>query len=329
MKDFAYAAPRSEEEVLDLLSSRWGQSELLAGGTDLLPLMKKFVVSPERVVNLKNVPSLRGIERDSQFVTLGATTTLEEILDSSDLPEFPSLNMVIRHLSMQLQSVGTLGGELCQRPSCWYFRNGQGLLANAGRLVEQGANERHAILGNTGPAKFVSASRLAPALIVLAAEVRVLGPSAREEQWLPLERLYRIPRAEGQREHVLQPNQFVTHVRIPLAGRVNGAYEVRHGEGPAYPLAAAAAALRIEDGLVREARICLGHVAPMPWFVPDAGRVLLGSPVTPELAAAAGEAAVAGAQPLSENEYKVQLARVSVKRAVLAAAGLETGGWSS
>jgi xanthine dehydrogenase YagS FAD-binding subunit len=227
-----------------------------------------------------------------------------------------------------LQCQGTIGGELCRRPDCWYYRNGYGLLAKNGRMVSEGRNRYHAILGNNGPARFVHPSRIAPALVALGARVRVIGPGAQDESFLPLEFFYRTPKDDQQRETVLEPNQLLTHILLsPADGRASATYEVRHGEGPDAPLAAAAAALRLSGGIVQEANIVLGHVAPTPWVSPEAARAILGHPVTPETAERAGDAAVARATPLSENGYKVQLARVAVKRAILLAAGLETGGF--
>lgn len=329
MKAFEYAAPRYEHQVFDLLSSEWGSTEILAGGTDLVGLMKKMIVTPRRVVNIKEIDSMRGVQADSLGVTIGALTNLDDLLESPDLDAYPAIKQAIRGInSMQLQAQGTLGGELCQRPRCWYFRNGYGLLADGGRLVAQGENRYHAILGNTGPAKFVSPSRIAPALIACDARVRVVGPRPDNETLLPVEYFFRTPRDEHQRENVLEPNQLLTHILLPPADDLASAtYEVRQGAGPDYPLTAAAAALRIEGGTVRDAKIVLGHVAPIPWVSPEAARAILGKPVNAETALAAGDAAVAKATPLSGNRYKVQLARVSVQRAILLAAGLEPGGF--
>jgi xanthine dehydrogenase YagS FAD-binding subunit len=201
-------------------------------------------------------------------------------------------------------------------------------LAQGGRLVAEGDNRYHAIFGNAGPAKFVHPSRLAPALVALGAQVRIAGPGEADETLLPLETFFRTPRHEGQREHVLAPNQLVTHIHLPAAeGKGNATYEVRHGEGPDYPLASAAAALRFNGSRVSEAQIVLGHVAPTPWYSLDAVNAIVGQEVNYDTARAAGEAAVAAATPLSGNEYKVQLARTAVQRAILLAAGLETGGF--
>src|SRR6185312_11020236 len=131
MKAFDFAAPEQEHEVLELLSAVPGETEILAGGTDLVPLMKQMIVNPDRVVNIMDVPSLRGISADSIGVTIGATTTLAEMLESPELDPYPAIKQAIAGINaVQLQSQGTLGGELCQRPRCWYFRSGQGLLAN-------------------------------------------------------------------------------------------------------------------------------------------------------------------------------------------------------
>jgi xanthine dehydrogenase YagS FAD-binding subunit len=329
MKAFDYAAPEHEAGILELLSATPGETELLAGGTDLVGLMKKLIVNPDRVVNIMEVPTLRGISADSTGVTIGATTRLDEILDAPELDDYPSIKQAIGGIaSPQLQQQGTLGGELCQRPRCWYFRSGHGLLANAGRMVAQGENRFHAIFGNSGPAKFVHASRLSPALIALGARVRIAGPGPHEEAILPLEEFFRTPRHEGQREHVLAPDQLLTHVYLPPADAIaNAAYEVRHGSGPDYPLTAAAAALSFNGPVVAAARIVLGHVAPTPWVSRPAVKVLVGRIVNRDTARAAGEAAVSEATPLSDNGYKVRLAQVAVARAILLAAGLDTGGF--
>ncbi|MGD9646941.1 MAG: xanthine dehydrogenase family protein subunit M [Pirellulales bacterium] len=329
MKAFSFAAPRSESEVLDMLVDRWGQAEILAGGTDLVGLMRQTVVNPERVVYIGNVDEFRGVVADSFGVRIGAITTLDDLADDAALSPYSAIGQAIRGISsMQLQAQGTLGGELCQRPRCWFFRNGQGLLAQRGRLVTDGDNRYHAILGNDGPAKFVHPSRLAPALVALGAQVRLAGPTADDEMSLPLEYFFRIPRDESERETLLLPNQVLTHVMLPPAdGVASATYEVRHGAGPDYPLAAAAAALKFDGPFVSEARIVLGHAAPIPWRATTAERAIVGQAITPATVKAAGEAAVAAATPLSANRYKVQLARVSVERALLMAAGQETGGF--
>src|SRR5262245_25211945 len=182
MKNFEYAAPRTEAEALELLAADPGKVEILAGGTDVIGLMKKMIVTPDRVVNIMEVPTLKTIdELPDGGIAIGAAVTLNALLDHPYLDLYPSVKQAIRGInSMQLQCQGTLGGEVCQRPQCWFYRNGMGLLrAN----VVQGANHYHAILSNSGPAKFVNNSRIAPALIALDAQLRVLGPKDEDEQF--------------------------------------------------------------------------------------------------------------------------------------------------
>jgi xanthine dehydrogenase YagS FAD-binding subunit len=329
MKNFTYAAPRTEAEVLSVLSRAPGETEIIAGGTDLVGLLSKMVLTPDRVVNILEVPSLKDVELlDGGVVSIGATVTLDVLLAHPYLRPYPAIAHAIEGIaSLQIQCQGTLGGEVLQRPQCWFFRDGRGLLAGGGKLPAEGDNRYHAILGNQGAAKFVSASRIAPALIALGATVRVIGPEDEDEKFIPVADLFRTPRHEGERENTLLPGQLLTHILLPAAeGVASATYEVRHGAGPDYPLAAAAAALRIEGGVVREANIVMGHVAPQPWQSPAAAETLVGWTVNEALAEAAGAAAVREATPLSNNEYKVQLAKVAVKRAILRAAGLETGG---
>jgi xanthine dehydrogenase YagS FAD-binding subunit len=328
MKAFEYAAPTHAGGVLELLSDDAESTALLAGGTDLVPLMAKMIVTPRRVVNITQVAELHGLSADSFGVSIGTVTTLDDLLEAPELAEFPAIHQAIDGINSDtLRAQGTIGGELLQRPQCWYFRGGHGLLAEGGRRVVEGDNRYHAIFANAGPAKFVSPSRLAPALIALGAQVRIIGPSDQEETVIPVEALFRTPRDARQREHVLEPNQLLTHILLPRAANLaNATYEIRSTAGPDFPLASAAAALQLDGDIVREATIVLGQVAPTPWVAYAAAQAMVGQPVNLETATAAGEAAVQAATPLSENAYKVRLASVAVRRAILRAAGQDTGG---
>ncbi len=327
MRPFEYARPTTEAEAVELLRCSDGEAVVLAGGTDLISLLQRDVLRPKRVVDIKGVDSLRGIQPTADGVVVGVLTTLEELADSPLLKSYRSLHHVNDGIrAIQVQQNGTVGGDLCHLPNCWYFRNGYGLLAlqDGASLVEEGDNRYHAILGNRGPAKFVSASRFAPPLIAWQARVRVVGPEPGQEEWLPLEYFYQTPKSERQGVTVLKPGQLLTHIWLPARPAVrSAAYEVLETQGLDWPLAAAAACLELdESGLVRTARVVLGHVAPVPWVAREAAEVLRGRPVTFETAQAAADRAVAGATPLSQNEYKVQLARAAVKRALLRAVDL-------
>ena len=216
---------------------------------------------------------------------------------------------------------GTVGGALCQRPRCWYYRAGYGLLAkdkDGKPLVPAGENRYHAILGNAGPAYFVNPSSLAPILIALGAKVRLYSPAGSRE--IPLEKFFMIPKNDAERENVLKPAEVLTEIVVPSGAWRSATYEVRQKEALDWPLAAAAVAVQMKGNRVENARIVLGHVAPIPWRSSDAEMALEGKAVTGETALEAGKAAVSRAVALSQNGYKIQLARVAVKRALLLAA---------
>lgn len=325
MNAFEYAAPTTKEQAVSLLGSQWGETEVLAGGTDLLSLMKDHLTTPKRIVNIKEIKEFQGIRYGaSTGLRIGALVTLDELMENATVKkEYPSLAQAADGVrSPQIRNAGTVGGDLCQRPRCWYFRSGLGYFPKdeSGKdLVSNGQNEFHAILGNSGPAYFVNPSSLAPALIALDAKVRIFGSSGWRE--VPAEQFFVTPKSESERETVLKPNELVGEIIVPPAkGIKNATYEVRQKEALDWPLAAAAVALKMSGKTVQSARIVLGHVAPVPWRSSDAEKVLTGKTVSENIAAEAGNSAVTGAKPLSQNAYKVQLARVATKRAILQAA---------
>jgi xanthine dehydrogenase YagS FAD-binding subunit len=318
MQAFAYANPTTVQEALGLLGSQWGEADVLAGGTDLLSLLKDFVHTPKRVVNIKNIKELGGIGKADGGLRIGATVTLDELLANAAVrAEYPSLIQAAQGVSSpQIRNMGTVGGDLCQRPRCWYFRLGQGLLAKG--MVPKGENKYHAIFGG-GPAYFVSASSLGPALIALGARVKLVSASGNRE--LSVEEFFVVPKSDSEREIALRPDEILTEITIPSARGVrNATYEVRQKEALDWPLAAASVALRMKGNTVAKARVVMGHVAPKPWPSSGAEEALVGKAVSEQVAEEAAEAAVSDAKPLSQNGYKVQLAKVAVKRALLAAA---------
>jgi xanthine dehydrogenase YagS FAD-binding subunit len=338
MRPFEYARPQTETEAVEMLQAHDGQTAVLAGGTDLMTLLKRDVVQPKRLVDIKRIDSLKGITPDveSDGVLVGALVTLEEALESATLAEHHSVMQVIHgHKAIQVQQNGTLIGDLTQLPHCWYYRNGYGLLAyqDGASLVEKGDNRYHAIFGNSGPAKFVSSSRFAPSMIAFGAKVRVVGPESQSnggtevgnglvEEFIPLEYFYQTPKTDAQGVHALKPGQLITHLWLPKADEIeSGAYEVLELNGLDQPQASAAVALKQQSGIVQEARIVLGHVAPTPWIAQEASRLLIGQRLTESVAAQVADVAVSRATPLSMNDFKVQMARASVKRALLRAIG--------
>ena len=324
MRSFEYVSPTTKAQAVSLLAGNWGQTEVFGGGTDLLALMKDDVLAPKRLVNIKQIKDLQGVTYNAQGLRVGALTNLGELADDANVKKnYPALaEALIEAASPQIRNMATLGGNLCQRPRCWYFRNGFGLLPKdetGKELIIEGDNRYHAILANDGPAKFVSPSTIAPVLIAYAAKIRLEGPKGKRE--LPLEKFYVVPKTETEREHDLQPNEIVTEVVVPPATDAKAAhYEIRQKEAFDWPLAVAAVALRMNGSNVQSARVVMGYVAPVPWISMEAEQALSSQNISEDTAQRAAEAALRNAKALSHNSYKVQLARVAVKRALLKAA---------
>ena len=324
MRSFEYVSPTTKAQAVSLLAGNWGQTEVFAGGTDLLALMKDDVLAPKRLVNIKQIKDLQGVSYNAQGLRVGALTNLGELADDANVKKnYPALaEALIEAASPQIRNMATLGGNLCQRPRCWYFRNGFGLLPKdetGKELIIEGDNRYHAILANDGPAKFVSPSTIAPVLIAYAAKIRLEGPKGKRE--LPLEKFYVVPKTETEREHDLQPNEIVTEVVVPPATDAKAAhYEIRQKEAFDWPLAVAAVALRMNGSNVQSARVVMGYVAPVPWISMEAEQALSSQNISEDTAQRVAAAALRNAKALSHNSYKVQLARVAVKRALLKAA---------
>lgn len=324
MRAFSYTSPTKKEDVAGLLGKDWGEVEILAGGTDLLGLMKDDITTPHRLVNIKTIQDFHGVTPGKDVVRIGALTTLAEIgADSGIRHSHPVLAMAAGEAaSPQIRNMATIGGNLCQRPRCWYFRNGYGLLGqkDGKSMVTVGDNRYHAILGNDGPAYFVSPSTIAPVLIAYNAQVQIFDGRGFHE--VPAEKFFVTPKSEQEREHALRPNEMVSAVMVPAANGVRaGHYEVRQKEAFDWPYATAAVALKMNGSTVQSARVVMGHVAPTPWLSNEAAQALVGKAVTPATAEAAAQAAVSKAKRLGGNQQKIHLARVAVKRAILIAAG--------
>ncbi|HEV8046338.1 MAG TPA: FAD binding domain-containing protein [Terriglobales bacterium] len=329
MRAFEYASPTTKEQAVGLLGATWGQTEVLAGGTDLLSLMKDDVVHPKRLVNIKQIKEMNGVTPGPKGLRIGALTTLGELADNVNvIKDYPALAEAINDAaSPQIRNMATLGGNLCQRPRCWYFRGGFGLLpkSESGKdLVANGENRYHAILGNDGPAKFVSPSSIVPVLIAYGAFLRLIGPQGMREQ--SVEHFYVTPKSENQREHDLKPSEILAEVILPPTRNLRVAhYEIRQKEAFDWPLAVAAVALNMNGANLFGSRLVLGYVAPIPWRAGDGEQALNKAvrdhgTITEEAANAAAEGALQAATPLNHNAYKVQLAKVAVKRVIMKAA---------
>ncbi len=249
---------------------------------------------------------------------------MAEIADHATFrKEFPALAEAAGDIGgPQIRNMGTLGGNLCQRNRCWYFRDEHVncLLKGGDKCYAlDGENRYHAVFTRGHPCVIVNPSTLAPGLIALDATAEVLGPKGKRT--VSLAKFFKAPASVADREHVLSSDEVVLSVSIPRGGRKNASYEVRHKQSYDWPLVQAAVAFKLDAGRASDVRVVLGHVAPTPHVAEAAAKSLEGKEVTEETAAAAGEAAAQGAKPLSQTGYKVKLIAVAVKRAALLAAG--------
>jgi xanthine dehydrogenase YagS FAD-binding subunit len=324
MKNFVYYRPATAEAAVGLLDTRWGTSELLAGGTDLLDLQKEYVAKPDKVVSLAAVKGLSAISEAAAGVSVGASAKLAEIAAHATLKkDFPSLTTAAGDIGgPQIRNMGTLGGNLCQRNRCWYFRDEHvNCLLKGGDkcFALDGENRYHAVFTRGHQCVIVHPSTLAPALIALGATAEALGPKGKRT--LPLAQFFNAPKSAEDREHVLAPNEMLLSVTVPREGKKNASYEVRHKQSYDWPLVQAAVAFKLDGGKASDVRVVLGHVAPTPVVAEAAAKAVEGKELTEATASAAGEAAAEGAKPLSQNAYKLKLIAVAVKRALLTAAG--------
>ncbi len=328
MKAFEYAAPATVADAAKLLAGP--NAVALAGGTDLLGRMKDYVTSPDRVVYLKDIKEIAAISGDPTAggLTLGAGTRLSDIVAHKAIREsYPALwQATVEIGSPQIRNMSTVGGNLLQKPRCWYYRAGFGLLAmkDGKSLVRAGDNRYHAIFMTDGDALYVNPSSIAVALIALEGQATLTGPKG--ERTVKLEELYQVPKRESDSELTIRPDEVLTRVTIPAVKGKSASYEAREKQAQDWPLVLASVNLSMDGETVSAAKVVVYGVAPIPWRSEAAERAIVGKRVTRETAAAAGEAAILGAAPLSMNAYKVPLTRTVVQRALLRTTG-KKGYW--
>ena len=316
MKPFAYARPRALADALRLVGAG---ATPIAGGTDLLGLMKDGIVAPDRLVDVRDLEPLRGWARaKGKGVRIGALVTLVELETSRELEGIvPIVAEALRPAATaQLRAMGTVAGNLLQENRCWYYRDEAypcWLKGGVRCFAVDGDNRLHAVLG-AEECVAVAPSDLAPALIAYDATIAVA--SARGGRTMPLADLYRAPQGRDRRMHAIGKGDLVTEVRIPenaLARR--GAFEkAMERKSWGFALVSVAASVKIIGGVARDARVVLGGVAPVPWRARAAEKLLEGNALDERTCQAAADAALEGAEPLKDNGYKVPLAREVVRR---------------
>jgi xanthine dehydrogenase YagS FAD-binding subunit len=326
MRPFDYARPQSLNEAISMLDSAGPETRLLAGGTDLLTLMKHEISTPERLVDIKRLSELddRIVPTDDGGVRIGALATLSGIEDDPLVRgTYPALaEAAAIAASPQLRNMATIGGNLLQRSRCWYFRheNVQCWL-NGGEecFAREGENQHHALFGDS-PCVSAHPSDPATALLALDALVDVTGPDG--QRTLPLADLFALPEEERRRETTLATNEVISAIVLPTTapGTESSYMKAMERKVWAFALVSVAARLTIDAGRITDARLVLGGVAPIPWRVPAAEQALIGETPGEDSFAIATTAALNGAQPLAKNAYKLQVLRALIPRALEAAA---------
>ena len=294
----------------------------VGGGSDLLGMIKDELVVPDRLVRVKELeglnhvtPQVDGRVHVGGMVTLSALSRHRLVRN-----RYAVLAEAAESVGTgQIRNVGTLAGNMTQRPWCWYFRQHFPCYKHGGTqcFSRTGENQFNAIFGG-GPSYIVHPSDTAAALLAIDARVRVV--SATDDRWVPLREFFVLPREDVSRENVLKLGEIVTEVELPPLNGARSTYsKVTDREAWTHAVVSVAVVLAVgeDDGVCQHARVVLGGVAPIPWRVESVERMLVGEQVTPALAAAAGTAAVEGARPLARNRYKVGLVAETLRRALL------------
>lgn len=324
MNSFDLHNPGSVKEAIGLLDAQDTANRrirVMAGGQDLLTELKDHLVEPEAVVNLKHIPGLDRLTYDPRKgLEIGALVKVADVAENANVKKhFPALAQAALVVgSPQIRHAGTMGGNLCQRPRCWYYRNEHIICLKKGGdrcYAAAGENKYNAILGG-GPSFIVHPSDTATALVALGASVTIAGPNGTRN--VPLEQFFILPTKNVLRENILKPNEIVTAILVPaspLAAR--SAYlKFREKMSMDWAMSACAVALSVSNGKVTDSRIVLGGVAPIPWRALKAEAALKGKAVSANTLHAVAEAALAGAVPLAQNGYKVPLTKTLVRRAI-------------
>jgi len=323
MKTLSNATARDVAQAIQLSSDarQHGRAVSFAGGgSDLLALVKERIVSPDVIVSLKRIQGFDRVSPEGTGLAIGGMITLDAL--SRD-PAVRRQHAVLAEAAEsvatpQIRNVGTLAGNLCQRPWCWYYRNGFPCFKAGGNqcFSVAGENQFHAIFGG-GPSYIVHPSDTAPALIALDAVFRIAGPAG--ERRVKAADFFVLPRQNASAENVLANDEVLTSVQIPAAraGTRSVYAKVLDREAWTHAVVSAAVVLQMDGPICRDARVVLGGVAPIPWRLPEVERALAGQPITEETAAKAGEMAIAGARPLAKNAYKLPLTKNLVRRTIL------------
>jgi xanthine dehydrogenase YagS FAD-binding subunit len=325
MKSFENIDAKSVREAVGLLQKFHQQKKsaaVVGGGSEFLQLMKDHVAEPDYVINLKSIPGLDYIKEERGGFRIGALAKLADIEEHSAVREKLLILSAAagEAASPQIRNAGTLAGNICQRPFCWYFRSSNfTCLRKGGQLcyTVTGDSRFHAILG-AGPSYIVHPSDTAPALVALGAQIKIAGPAG--EKSLPLEKFFVLPSVDYKRENILSPGEIVTEIYVPTprAGSKGFYHKVRERLAWDHAIVAVATVVESSGGTVRNARVVMGGVAPIPWRAAKAEEFLRGKRLDENVAKQAAEIALEGARPLKDNGYKVKMAQDLLQRGLVA-----------
>jgi xanthine dehydrogenase YagS FAD-binding subunit len=325
MKSFENIDVKSVKEAVGLLKKFHQQKKLaavLGGGSEYLQLMKDHVVEPDYVINLKTIPGLDYIKEERGGFRIGALAKLADIEEHAVIREKLLIlsDAAGDAASPQIRNAGTIAGNLCQRPFCWYFRSSNFTCLRKGGqtcFTVTGDSRFHSILG-AGPSYIVHPSDTAPALLALGAQIKIAGIAG--EKTIPLEKFFVLPSVDYRRENILNPGEIVTEIFVPMpkAGSKGFHHKLRERLAWDHAIVAVDTIVESSGGVVRQASVVLGGVAPIPWRAAKAQEFLRGKRLDETTAKQAGELALEGAKPLKDNIYKVKIARDLIQRGLLA-----------
>jgi xanthine dehydrogenase YagS FAD-binding subunit len=323
MNSFEWTNARTIDEAIAQLGG--STAVIKAGGVDLLDRLKEGLETPQRLVNIRNIKGLDRLRDDAkEGLRLGPLVTLASLAaDATVRRRYEALADAAGHAATpQIRNMATVGGNLLQRPRCWYYRSEQFHCLKKGGtrcFAIEGENQYHAIFDNRLCA-IVHPSGVATALVALGAKLELTGAKGKRE--VALEEFFVKPEQDVRRENSLAADELVTEIRVPApTENLRTAYiKQREKESFDWPIAEVAVALRFAGNRCSQASIVLGAAAPVPWRARGAEAALAGKAITPETARAAARAALDGATPLSQNAYKVPIFEVVIRRAILAAA---------
>jgi xanthine dehydrogenase YagS FAD-binding subunit len=325
LPSFDYVRPKSVQTAVTHLSAERAMAH--AGGTDLMGCLRERIFPVGKVVSLSELQELRGVSETADGgLRIGALTTLHALAEHPlVLRRFGGLAQAAGEVgSPQLRNQGTIGGNLCQKPRCWYYRADFTCLRKGGGtcFAVDGENQFHCIFGGGGTCFIVHPSDTAPVLMAFNATARVAGPKGVRQ--VPLEKFFVLPEVDVQRETVLARGEIVTEIRIPppAPGTRSSYRKIRARRSWDFALAGVALALRFDGKRVIGGRVVLSGAAPVPWRSAEVEQVVRGKELTADVIAAAAKAVTAGAEPLEKNGYKIRLFQGMIEEELTRAASL-------